>query len=213
MNKVDGFSFADAAVIFPPETDGTNLRGAVILSNPSIVTFALVSTFVFNAIMNNKPNKYKGNVTLNMIVGGVVIGHGFLDNVVLSPGNNTVAIRAIVDIKTLIQNLPTILAAEANSLTNGNILISASGNSLVYNGLHIPYYEAVLSNLFLTGEIPVIKLLIDSLQQYLGSNNTLITGLLGAVNGTSLLSEILGALGGPTNSSSSSLLPGILGRT
>jgi hypothetical protein len=146
-----------------------------------------------------------------MIVGGVVIGHGFLDNVVLSPGNNTVAIRAIVNIKTLIQNLSTILTAEANSLTNGNILISTSGNSSVYNGLHIPYYEAVLSNLSLTGEMPVIKLLIDTLQQYLGPNNTLITSALGAVNGTRLLSAILRTLEGPTNSSSSSLLSCILG--
>jgi hypothetical protein len=146
-----------------------------------------------------------------MIVGGVVIGHGFLDNVVLSPGNNTVAIRAIVNIKTLIQNLSTILTAEANSLTNGNILISTSGNSSVYNGLHIPYYEAVLSNLFLTGEMPVIKLLIDTLQQYLGPNNTLITSALGAVNGTRLLSAILRTFEGPTNSSSSSLLSCILG--
>ena len=118
--------------------------------------------------MNNEPNKYQGNVTLNMIVDGVIIGHRFPDNVILSQGNNTVAIRAIVDIKTLIQNPPTILAAEANSLTNGNILISASGNWSVYNGLHIPCYESVLSNLFLTGEMLIIKLLIDSLQQYLG---------------------------------------------
>jgi hypothetical protein len=211
LNKVDGFSFADAAIVFPPETDGTNLRGTVILPNPSIVTFALVSEFVFPLVLSIGPNNFKGNVTLNMIVGGVTIGHGFLDNVVLSPGNNTLPIRATVDLKTLIQNLPTILAAESNSLTNGNILISASGNSSVYNGLHIPYYEAVLNNLFLTGEMPIIKLLIDSLQQYLGSNNTLITSLLGAVNGTSILNEILSGLGGSSKSNSSNLLSSILG--
>ena len=161
--------------------------------------------------MNSTPDKCKGNVTLNMIVGGVTIGHGFLDNVVLSPGNNTVAIRAIVDLKTLIQNLPAILTAEANSLTSGNILISANGNSTVYNGLHIPYYETVLNNLFLTGEMPIVKLLIDSLRQYLGSNNTLVSSLLGAVNGTSLLTEILGALGGSSKSNTTSLLSGLLG--
>lgn len=142
-----------------------------------------------------------------MIVGGVIIGQGLLDNVVLSPGNNTVAIRAIVDLKTMIQNLPTILDAEASSLTNGNVLISASGNSTVYNGVHIPYYEAVLNNLFLTGEMPIVKLLIDSLEQYLGSNNALISGLLGAVNGSSLLTEILGRL---TKNNSSSLLSSLL---
>lgn len=211
LNKADGFSFVDAAIIFPPETDGTNVRGTVILPNPSIVTFALVNWSFSTAVLKSETNKPKGNVTLNMIVGGVTIGHGFLDNVALSPGNNTVPIRAIVDLKTLIQNLPTILAAEANSLTNGNVLISASGNSTIYNGLHIPYYEVVLNNLFLTGEMPIIKLLIDSLQQYLGSNNTLITSLLGGGNGMSLLTGILEALGGSSKSNATNLLSGLLG--
>jgi len=43
LNNLTGFSFVEAAAAFPPDPDGTNLKGMVILPNPSIVTFELVS--------------------------------------------------------------------------------------------------------------------------------------------------------------------------
>jgi hypothetical protein len=42
LNSLDGFSFASAAAVFPPEADGTNLKGTVILPNPTVVSFELV---------------------------------------------------------------------------------------------------------------------------------------------------------------------------
>lgn len=42
LNKLDGFTFSSAAVVFPPDPDGTNLKGTVILPNPTVVTFELV---------------------------------------------------------------------------------------------------------------------------------------------------------------------------
>lgn len=145
-----------------------------------------------------------------MIIGGVIVGQGRLENVLLVPGNNTVAIRATFDLKTAIQNLPAIIAAEGQALVKGNVLISASGNSTVYNGVHIPYYETVLNSLVITGEIPLVKVLIDSLQETLGSNNTLITSILGAFNGTNLLSQILGDLTGNNSTTNSSALSNLL---
>jgi hypothetical protein len=110
-----------------------------------------------------------------------------------------------VNLSTIIQNLAAVLEAEASSIANGNILITATGDSTVYNGLHIPYYETVLNNLALTGEVPIAKFLIDSLQQYLGSNSTLISGILGPANGTGSLTGILGGLS-KTDSSATALL-------
>jgi hypothetical protein len=143
-----------------------------------------------------------------MIVGNLTVGQGRLQNVLLVPGNNTLPIRATFDIKTAFQNLPALLAAESGALTNGNVLISASGNSTIYNGLHIPYYENILNNLVVTGEVPLVKLLVGSLQNLLGGNNTLITSLLGSLgssNGTSALTQLLGGLAGNSSSSSSGL--------
>lgn len=42
LNNLTGFTFIEAAYVFPSAADGTNLKGTVILPNPSIVTFELV---------------------------------------------------------------------------------------------------------------------------------------------------------------------------
>jgi len=140
-----------------------------------------------------------------MIIGNVTMGQGRIDNVFLVPGNNTVPIRATFDIKTAIQHLGVILQAESDALTKGNVVISASGNSTVYNGVHIPYYEAILNNVFLTGEVPLIKILVDTLQQGLSTNGSLISSVVSALNGTSGLSSLLGELTGKSTRSASLL--------
>jgi hypothetical protein len=42
LDKLNGFSFVSAAAVFPPLADGTNLKGVVILPNPTVVTFEMV---------------------------------------------------------------------------------------------------------------------------------------------------------------------------
>jgi hypothetical protein len=126
-----------------------------------------------------------------MIVGGLIIGNGRLQNVVLSPGNNTLSIKATVDLKTAIQNLPIILLSQANALKSGNLEVSASGNSTICNGQHIPYYETVLNKLVVTAQLPVIQLLVDSLSGFLSTSN-LTSILSGAVNSTDLLGILAG---------------------
>jgi len=148
-----------------------------------------------------------------MIIGGIIVGQGYIDNVLLVPGNNTVPIRATLDMKTVIMNLPAILTAEGDALKSGNVAISASGNSTTYNGQHIVYYEQVLNNLVVTGQVPIFQILTDTLQEFLGSSTgSLLTGLLGSLNGTSILGNITSILGnggsyGRTNSTS--LLSGL----
>jgi hypothetical protein len=143
-----------------------------------------------------------------MIIGNITIGQGRIENVFLVPGNNSVPIRATFDLKTAIQHLGVILQAESDALTKGNVVISASGNSTVYNGVHIPYYEAILNNIFLTGEVPLIKILVDTLEQGLSTNGSLISSIVSALNGTSGLNSLLGELTGESTPSSS-LLSGL----
>ena len=206
LSNITGFAFANAAIVFPPEPDGTNLEGTVVLPNPSIVTFELVR---YPQLYHQVKilTQIQGNVTVNMIVGGIIIGEGRINNIVLVPGNNTIPIRATVNLKTCIENLSTLLASEAKALTSGNVVISASGNSTIFNGQHIPYYENVLNNLVLTGEMPLIQIIIDSLENLLGgTNNTVLNSIIGAFSGngtgTNLLTTILNGLGNIGNSSS-----------
>lgn len=155
-----------------------------------------------------------------MIVGGLVVGQGRIDNIVLRPGNNTVPIRATLDLKVALENLPAIIASQSSALKSGNIEISASGNSTIYHGQHIDYYEKVLNELVVTGQVPLIQILIDSATEFLGSGaGSLLTGFLGNLNLTSITQDIgglLGGLGGGNSSSSGTsdlgnIVDGLLG--
>ncbi|KAF9891854.1 hypothetical protein FE257_003339 [Aspergillus nanangensis] len=153
LDKLRGFSIPSARLLIPAEDDGTNLRGQAILPNHSIVTFAL------------------GNVTLNLKSKDLVIGQALIQNVVLHPGNNTLDLSGHLDIKTVLDNLGTILENNKDALPQGNIELSASGNQTVYHGKHIPYFERVLNNLTITTSMPIMKLLLDTVQGLLGNEN------------------------------------------
>lgn len=141
-----------------------------------------------------------------MIMGGLIVGQGTVSNVILVPGNNSVPIKAVVDIKTIFKNLPTVLASQSSALKSGNIEISASGNSTVYNGQHITYFENVLNKLQLSTQVPLIQILLDTLTS-LSSNNDVLSGLLGGLNGTSILNN----LSGGSQGNATSLIAGLTG--
>ncbi|OGM49896.1 hypothetical protein ABOM_001520 [Aspergillus bombycis] len=161
LDKLSGFSIDAARLILPAEEDGTNLRGTATLPNHSVVTFAL------------------GNVTLNLKTADIIIGQGYLENVVLKPGNNTMPLRATLNIRTVLENLIDIVGAQASALMDGKLEISASGNSTVYNGKHIPYFEEVLNNLTITARVPIMTILSDTLAGL--RNSGLLDGLNGAM--------------------------------
>jgi len=176
LNNLTGYSIESAEVVLPPEADGTNLKGTIVIPNYSIVTFEL------------------GNVTLNMITGDLVIGQATLQNTLLRPGNNTMALTGIIDIKTVFENLAEILISQSSALKSGNLEITATGNTVVFNGEHITYYENVLKQVRLTAQMPILSILTDSLGGILGSNSTLITGISQALNSSGGLSGLLGPL-------------------
>lgn len=126
-------------------------------------------------------------MTLNIIVGGVLLGNATMNNVYIVPGNNTVSARGIINLKTAIMNLPAILSSQVGALTKGNIEMSASGNSTIYNGQHIEYYEKVLNNLMLTTQMPLLAILMDSLKGILGGEGGLALPFGSGMNVSSII--------------------------
>ncbi|KKK26950.1 hypothetical protein ARAM_004353 [Aspergillus rambellii] len=176
LDKLNGFSIDEAAFLLPALPDGSNLNGKATLPNHSVVTFAL------------------GNVTLNLMAKNIVLGTARLENVILQPGNNSVNFTAKADIKHALDNIGSILKAEADALRSGDIELSASGNQTVYNGVHLPYFERVLNNLTITARVPIISILLDTVGQFLGDGadgvvNTLDT-ILNKVNFASLFKHV-----------------------
>ena len=127
-------------------------------------------------------------MTLNLIVGELIIGNVTMLNVLLEPGNNTISTKGVVDLKVALANLPQLLSSQATALQNGNIEVSASGNSTVYNGLHVEYYEKILNNLTLTTQMSLLSVLIDSVEGLLGEGSA--SNLSSLLNISSILSSL-----------------------
>ena len=127
------------------------------------------------------------------MVGGYKLGLANLYNVVLSPGNNQVAARIHADLMTAIENLPDILATQRDPLSRGMIELQASGNSTVYNGEHIEYFEYVLNDLLLSAEMPIMKLLTDTIGGMIGGSSDFLGNIMESVNITEIM-DIIGGL-------------------
>ena len=109
---------------------------------------------------------------------------------VLTPGNNTVSLRGSVSIETIIQNLGTIIEAEKDAILSGNIALSASGNSTVYNHVHITYYEQVLNDLVITAQVSIVKLITDTIGGLVQGNSSSIASAISGLLSNTTTNEV-----------------------
>lgn len=130
----------------------------------------------------------QGNVTLALKIDDLVLGNGTIDNVLLNPGNNTIPLRGMLDIGKTLSNVATVLATEADALSQLQVKLWASGQSVVANGLHLPYFEKVLSNLTVSTQVPILKVLLRSVSELIDSNPGVMSNVTEALRGTDLSS-------------------------
>ena len=131
---------------------------------------------------------------MNLVSGNITLGQASLMNVYLQPGNNTLPLRGVLDLKTLIENLPTLIESEASALESGNLRLQATGNSSVFNGESITYFDDVLSRLVLTGDVSIIKLLNGTSIDLENSTNPILRDIgnaISAINSTGIPSDLL----------------------
>ncbi|KIW02270.1 uncharacterized protein PV09_06420 [Verruconis gallopava] len=169
LNQLKGFSILAAQALVTPEADGTNFKGTANLPNPSLVGFEL------------------GNEVLDlMIPNGLVVGQGTIINATIAPGNNTVDFSGIVDYNTLFSNIQSIINAEADALARGNLALNARGNSTVYDGTHIMYYENILNNMTLGTEVPVTQFIVGTVGGLLNSSSATLGDLVDLIQGNGI---------------------------
>lgn len=89
-----------------------------------------------------------------------------------------------MNLKMALQNIGTSISSQIDPLKSGNLELSASRNSTIYNGEHIDYYEKILNSLVLTALVPVVTLLLDTLSGVFGSS-----GSPSSLNLTSILNS------------------------
>lgn len=191
LNNLAGLGFGGLSLVLPADTDGTNFKGNLTLPNSSPLTIGL------------------GNLTLNILSGPVLIGILRLQDVVAPPGNTSLAFRGELYFDAILQNLGPIIQSQASAIKDGNLNVSASGNSSLINGQHITYIENVLNKQVLSTQIPILTLVTQLAGSLLSGGTTLsnlgslLGGLLGNLTGTSTstsnISSLLGIFGSSLN--------------
>lgn len=179
LNGLTGFDFSGLQLVLPADANGTNFSGNITIPNYSPLAIGL------------------GNLTLNILSGSILIGNVYLQDVVAPPGNTTMMFTGEIFFSDIISNIGPIISSQATAIRDGNLNISASGNSSIINGQHIGYVENVLNKQHLSAEIPIIQLIAQVAGSLLSGNDSL--GELG-----SLLGGLLGNLTEPSSGSSSS---------
>ncbi|KAB8074163.1 hypothetical protein BDV29DRAFT_125796 [Aspergillus leporis] len=121
LNKLHGFKLSGMHLT-KTASDGTNTEGQVLIPNPSVLTIDL------------------GNVTLGLSVNGTSIGESYINDLVLKPGDNTLAMRAKVD------QLTVLSVAKNYKDMVVPLEVTGSDNSSVYNGQVLSYFSKALSS-------------------------------------------------------------------
>ena len=71
----------------------------------------------------------------------------------------------------MIENFSQIFSSQKEAILNGDIQLSASGNSTIYNGNHISYYEEILNSLTLPARVPIMKALLGTVEGMVGDSD------------------------------------------
>jgi len=135
LNGLAGFNVTNVRVNVSAPAGVPNLHGFAYIPNPSVMTIAM------------------GNVTLSLATAKAgIVGNSTIYDMTLKPGNNTLTMTG-----TLNQTLIT----ESLNKT-GFVDLIITGQSAVYNGQHLTYYEKALQSNQLTLSMNVFQVLADS---------------------------------------------------
>ena len=121
LNHLKGLKIFDIKILSGAKEilpDGSNMIGNVSIPNPSVMTLEL------------------GNVTMNLSVDGEAIGTSLLPDMVLRPGENTLPMQSTVKQLAVVRMIK-------EKYHNGIIPLEIKGNSSIYNGEHLSYYEEI----------------------------------------------------------------------
>lgn len=128
LNKLAGFAVLNFQIKIIADPDGTNMAGNVSIPNPTVMTLSMGNVTFFTSLSATAASP------------PVPIGNVSIDNLVLRPGPNTLPMRAQVD-----QGL--VIGALLNTYRNGMVPMDIVGNTAIYDGQHLTYFESALQGL------------------------------------------------------------------
>jgi len=122
LNGLQGFNVTDAKVNLTAPAGTPNFKGTAVIPNPSDLTIEM------------------GNITLVMRTEKVgPVGTASIENFTLVPGDNEFPMTAMLN-----------FTAVLGSVEDGIATMLIKGQDVVYNGVHLTYYESALASHELT---------------------------------------------------------------
>ncbi|KAL4810914.1 hypothetical protein BDV18DRAFT_3421 [Aspergillus unguis] len=184
LNKFEGFSITNPSIDLYAEKGTNNLVANATLPNAGVLHLQIGTTF------------------LDLKSGNYTIGNATIDDLVLLPGNNTVAVNGIIDLEYLIDNLKGILEGQSDALNRGALRLSAVGRSVVFDGEEVPYYTDAMKDLTLSADVSLASLLRNTLHGALHPNGTSILANLtsSSSGGSSSIHDIINNIDDPDGS-------------
>ena len=128
FNKLAGFSVINFQIKIIADPDGTNMVGKVSIPNPTVMSLSMGNVTFFTSLSATATSP------------PVPIGNVSIDNLVLQPGSNTFPIRAQVD-------QGAVVGALLSTYKDGMVPMDIVGNTAIYNGQHLTYFESALQGL------------------------------------------------------------------
>ncbi|KAL4787315.1 hypothetical protein BJX76DRAFT_354262 [Aspergillus varians] len=179
LNSFAGFSIDKPKLLLPAQEDGTNLIANATLFNPSVMELEI------------------GTTILDLKTGDYILGNATIDNLVLYPGNNSVAINGMIDLHYLIDNLHEILEIQRHSISRGFLSLDCIGRSVVWGGEEVPYYTVAMKELTLKADVSLGSLVINTIQGVIAPNGTNIFSNLTNPDGPSNIHDIVNSIDDP----------------
>ncbi|KAL5045008.1 hypothetical protein BDW71DRAFT_215421 [Aspergillus fruticulosus] len=129
--KMPGFdNFTEFAIsnltISERDDQGNNIFAETVLFNPTPASVTL------------------GDLTLSILAANHSIGTATTSINNITSGNNTLRIRASLDGEVLEESISEIIREQIPYLRNGNIKMTAAGESVMYGDQHLEYWEKAL---------------------------------------------------------------------
>ncbi|ESZ97249.1 hypothetical protein SBOR_2372 [Sclerotinia borealis F-4128] len=134
LNGLKGFNVTGVRVNLTALT-GPNLSGYAYIPNPSDMTIVM------------------GDVTMLLSTSAGVVGNTTIENMTLVPGNNTLPMIGTMDQTKVVGSMDT---------KTGLVQLSIIGQSAIYKGQHLVYYEKALASNNLSLALNVAQILKDS---------------------------------------------------
>lgn len=138
LNSLKGFAVTSFQILLTTQPDGSNMLGTIYIPNPTVMTIEM------------------GTITLLLSIAGTPIGVATLNNLTLVPGNNTIQMRSKTDQGAVIKYL---LQPQYRS---GILPVDIVGNSSVFNGQQLPYFQNALEQNKMAVDLNVGQALIQA---------------------------------------------------